>query len=413
MAQGLIDKLLGRNQQNLNLPVLQMGENGQYDPIRSAQVELAQTPLSLRDRLLGRELYKDVDTSTIGDDGQAALETQRVTSSRPGLLGDLAKGYNENYNQGFNVNNFGQNKGWAERIGEGLGTVGRFIDSPIGRGLIAGGLNSMLGYDNSLQEGLTAMVGRQNAQTKDKLYRNQLNAHGIDTTGIGGNIGDDTYKQLLQAMQLKDNSEYRNAMLRSMDENRKESIALRKEQAEQRRQERAEDRADRAAQRALTARGQDLNYSLGRERLAASNKQNKENAKAVESLNNLNAIKNQLDRFANSFDDVNNPYRYRIAGGVSQKLNTLSPAESNFNSQSSLLLNKIARDLGGEKGVLSDQDIARIKESMPTLSDTKAQKKAKMNAIYNLLDDRMQLYGAYAGNAGTESTEDNPLGLDL
>ena len=63
-----------------------------------------------------------------------------------------------------------------------------------------------------------------------------------------------------------------------------------------------------------------------------------------------------------------------------------------------MLFNKIARELGGEKGVLSDQDIKRIEQALPTLSDTKAQKQAKMEAIYNLLDDRMKQYGYVSNN---------------
>jgi hypothetical protein len=69
------------------------------------------------------------------------------------------------------------------------------------------------------------------------------------------------------------------------------------------------------------------------------------------------------------------------------------------------LFNKIARDLGGEKGVLSDQDIARIKEALPNLSDSYAQKQAKMKAVYDLLNDRMKLYGSVrkSGQGTTKS----------
>ena len=135
--------------------------------------------------------------------------------------------------------------------------------------------------------------------------------------------------------------------------------------------------------------------------------------KQAETIGNLEAIENQLNRFENSFNDVNNPFRYRVLGGASTALNTLSPAEANFNSQRTLLFNKIARDLGGEKGVLSDQDIKRIEQSLPTLSDTTAQKKAKMNAIYNLLEDRKQSAGLYKTQGAKINIDEDALDAEL
>lgn len=123
------------------------------------------------------------------------------TPREGGLLNDFSRGYNENYNNRFAVSNLmPSGKNWATRIGEGLGTVGRFIDSPLGRGIIAGGLNSALGYDNSLREGLTAAVGRQNYQTQDKLFRQQLkNDYGYtdeDLNNIPGNLTKDMFNSL-------------------------------------------------------------------------------------------------------------------------------------------------------------------------------------------------------------------------
>lgn len=178
--------------------------------------------MNLKDALLGKKIndvdmidLSGVDTSNpyfaenIGlDEPQVKMLTQVTPQRQGGILPDMARGYQENYNNGFNVNNFGQNKGWAQRIGEGLGTVGRFIDSPLGRGLIAAGLNKALGYDNSLQEGLTAAVGRQNAQTADKVYRQQLSQMGYkdeDLANIRGNITPEIYKGLTDSFRLGNN----------------------------------------------------------------------------------------------------------------------------------------------------------------------------------------------------------------
>lgn len=120
-------------------------------------------------------------------------------------LKDFASGYNDNYKNRWGNTDLPQEKSWGTRIGEGLGTIGRFVDSPLGRGLIAGGLNSALGYDNSLQEGLNAFVGRQNAQTADRVYRKQLGQMGYtdqDLSNITGNITPTIYKGLADSMRL-------------------------------------------------------------------------------------------------------------------------------------------------------------------------------------------------------------------
>ena len=120
-------------------------------------------------------------------------------------LSDFASGYRDNYKNRWGQTDLPQEKNWATRIGEGLGTVGRFIDSPLGRGLIAGGLNSALGYSNSLGEGLTAAVGRQNAQTADRVYRKQLGQMGYsqqDLDNITGDITPTIYKGLADSFRL-------------------------------------------------------------------------------------------------------------------------------------------------------------------------------------------------------------------
>ena len=179
--------------------------------------------LTLQERLMGQqapstdmvesldaELLKGVDTSSPYyaenepmEDAQVKM-TASVSPRVGGILPDLAKGYRENYATGFAAPNWGEKqiddgrqKGFAYRLGEGLGSVGRFIDSPLGRGLIAAGLNKAMGYDDSLKEGIAAFVGRQNAQTADRFYRNSLEQQGIDTSGITGNLTSDMYKNLI------------------------------------------------------------------------------------------------------------------------------------------------------------------------------------------------------------------------
>ena len=206
-----------------NMPALQLNADGTAQVVDNVP---DMQPVRLRDRL-ANALFGVQSTPTDGVlnlntgeiTGKDAITGEDVTynpmtnstiSSNPrvgGLLNDLSSGYNENYNNRFNVGNWGDNelpfdrkKGFGYRLGEGLGTLGRFIDSPLGRGVLAYGLNSALGYKNSLQEGLNAAVGRQNAQTADRLYRGQLKQMGYtddDLAQINGNITSDVYRNLL------------------------------------------------------------------------------------------------------------------------------------------------------------------------------------------------------------------------
>lgn len=201
---------------------------------------------------------------------------------------------------------------------------------------------------------------------------------------------------------------------------------LAKEEMEFKKQENALNRALQREQLNATIAHQRAMEGLARERLnatggggvtgGASNLTPKQIQKNQEMLNSLNAVQSQMDRFANSFGKV----RGRSKNAFKAKTGALladayarggwgNKAETNFNSQRILLFNKIARELGGEKGVLSDQDIKRIEGSLPSLSDSLQQKKAKMQAIYDLLDDRKSQYNI----GGNISSNNDPMGLGL
>lgn len=109
-------------------------------------------------------------------------------------------------------------------------------------------------------------------------------------------------------------------------------------------------------------------------------------------MSGVQAVSKQITNFEKLFDIV--PAKKAIAGTVTRKITGLqTPTEANFDAQRTLLFNKIARDLGGEKGVLSDADIKRIEDSLPTLYDSKAQKQAKLKAVKDLINIRTQQYG--------------------
>lgn len=123
-----------------------------------------------------------------------------------GFFNDLASGYRENATQGFDIQNLApQNKGLATRIGEGLGTLTRFYNKPIGRMAVATGLSMLTDEANPLGEGVKAYVGRQQYQTADKVYRNQLKQLGMtdeELNAIKGNITKDIFEGVTSGMRL-------------------------------------------------------------------------------------------------------------------------------------------------------------------------------------------------------------------
>lgn len=211
MAQNFIANLLRRNKNEEEIPYItpiQLDESGNLDPVKTANLELRlkqeSTPLTANDRLFGRDMTQDYQTIN-PETGQAQMAT--LTNHKPGFFEDLASGYRENATQGFNVNNLApvQGKGLATRLGEGLGTLARFYDKPIGRMAVATGLSMLTDEANPLNEGVKAYVGRQNNMTQDRVYRNQLKQLGMtddEVNAIPGIVTKDVFEGVTSAMRL-------------------------------------------------------------------------------------------------------------------------------------------------------------------------------------------------------------------
>ena len=111
----------------------------------------------------------------------------------------------QGYKQGYNLNYDNPTNTVGTRIGQGLGTLGRFADSPLGRGLIAYGLSNAMGDTNPLEQAFTAGVGRQNNITQDRVYRNQLKQLGMtddEVSAIPGNVTKDVFEGVTSGMRL-------------------------------------------------------------------------------------------------------------------------------------------------------------------------------------------------------------------
>lgn len=400
-------------------------------PIKERMANIGQ---NLGNALIGKPIYE-----MVGNDDKGNPIYSSDMRRTGGIVNDLTSGYRENANTRFSPDNWtNERKSAAKRIGEVLGTGARLLDSPAGRMLLAYGASNMLGDTNPLEQAFTAGLTNMNARANDRIFRNDLletqkqalinspefnalsdaeKARAIEglkkdatdeqkqsaynsylanrqqnalrglednINGLRGYITPETYRMLNQSNQIRDNYAWRKASLDSQNRQNEIMNQMRQDQFE-------ETKAQNAFNRMLAGQKLSLDerqLALGYAKLEADKmgEYAKMLEKEQEKANEYKDVENQLKAFEGTFKEANNPYRYRMAGGVSNMFNTLSPAENNFNAQRTLLFNQIARKLGGEKGVLSDQDIKRVEAALPSLSDTFEQKQAKMKAIYNLLD---------------------------
>lgn len=173
---------------------------------------------------------EDIELANVGQFNQPSILSvgTATTPRQGGFFNDLASGYRENATQGFNVNNLApvQGKGLATRLGEGLGTLARFYDKPIGRMAVATGLSMLTGETNPLNEGVKAYVGRQNNITQDRVYRNQLKQLGMtddEVNAIPGNVTKDVFEGVTSGMRLG-NQRMTYGQLAMLDDNIAEEV---------------------------------------------------------------------------------------------------------------------------------------------------------------------------------------------
>lgn len=223
--QEYIKKLLNKPvEERMSLDTIRKGvANGlNYSVPEIAQ---AQKELGINTPKTGEEIYK----AQLGEFNQPTTLNVGVSNAprQGGLINDFISGFRENATQGFDVNNLApQRKGLATRIGEGLGTLARFYDKPIGRMAVATGLSVLTGETNPLNEGVKAYVGRQNNMTQDRVYRNQLKQLGMtddDINAIPGIVTKDVFEGVTSGMRLG-NQRMTYGQLAMLDDNIAEEV---------------------------------------------------------------------------------------------------------------------------------------------------------------------------------------------
>ena len=244
--------------QPLQLEHLQVDNNGQLVP--NAQFHPMNTTQPVTNNGLFSKIANKTVDAVFGKQAPATdnvnAESMEVTvSDNPrvgGLINDISGGYRENRNNAFNLKNWGDNdlgnnreKGFAYRLGEGLGStarglkraggaLGRFADTPLGRAAIMAGIVGATGGSGlqALAYGGTAGLGNQVNRMNDNLYRRDLKAQGIDTSNIKGYITKDTYQNLINSRIAQENAAYRRMYYDNQNINQQELMEFRRREAE-------------------------------------------------------------------------------------------------------------------------------------------------------------------------------------
>lgn len=378
---------------------LQIDENGKMyetdiEPeVRSSFVKNLVN--NIGNKILGTPVGAASNIEQIGDNEFNASLSK--TPRQGGFLNDIANGYRENYYQPFNINNLGQNKGWGTRLGEGFGTLGRFVDSSLGRGILAAGLSAATGYGEPLEELAIATVGRQRAKTADRLYRDQLKAQGINTDDIKGNITPEIYRNILYGQQLQDNAAYRNMMLNNQER-----------QIEALKQYRQDELNWKKAKEATDNYYRQLEFDLKKAEAEAKKAKEKENKISPQE---------QFTELVKLYALM--PQNYAAKGtqkatallGAGQTLTGFgNPDYIGYDSVAEAMATTLAR-AGGEKGNISDSDIKRWKKTLPSSTDTPVQAQAKFDATAKVLGlPSLNIKDYYKQN---QQVGNDSLGIDM
>ena len=197
---GQVAEMLGNSQPQQNDYLTQFGGDTQtmIDNYINSQTpdnsQLPQTPIT-----------SAID-NTVQNPQQTVNQVQNEETAKKGIfdklangLGDFLTGYKENRENGFNPNNLRpvDNKGFMQRMGEGVGTVTRMAQNPITQGLVAGGLSTAL-TGNPLY-GLGMANKFANNKMNSDLYQQILKNQGVNFNNYHGVITSDDMSKILAA----------------------------------------------------------------------------------------------------------------------------------------------------------------------------------------------------------------------
>lgn len=388
-----------------------VNENGENDPVKALDIKQATTPRTLAEHLFGRTMTSDtqsVDPRT----GEAKLET--ISNYKPGFFDNLNAGMNENYNSEFKTSNLAPSgKSLGYKLGEGLGSIARGLAGWGGDAFTAG------------YQGLDAGLNRQGIRIGDQLYRNdlirtqqqtlqnnpnfaklpeeeqqtQLQAIADNINGMRGYLSQNAYGNLIKSQQIRDNADWRKMYFDTQQKNLKEQQEWRKQQAQMQ-------RAENAANRAVTMRGQDINYKLGQDRIEASlgNKLDKTSQKAImenaQTISDIQAGLQLLEQNPNAYSWVKGKLGADITNRIDPKGIRTRTAIDNITAV-------YRKWLTGAQ--MSDAERKAYERFLPAPTDNYQTVKAKLEGMLDSIQRRNDvIMGGY--NIGSKINSD-PLGI--
>ncbi|MCM1003576.1 MAG: hypothetical protein NC408_04470 [Candidatus Gastranaerophilales bacterium] len=436
----LYNRIIQRNDDTITPQIapLQMTEDGRKDNAASLALKNKTTPLTFGERMLGRTMEEDfqtIDPKT----GETKMET--LVNYRPGLLNDIAGGYKENRFTPASLNNFGQNaleggrgKGFGYRLGEGLGSLARFGESPLGRSLLVGGIIGASGGSGleALAYGGTAGMLNQANRSADRIYRDDLiqsqqNAlkNSPEFAKLGeteegqteqqrqlqniadniyaqkGYINKDIYSNLIRTQQLRDDADWKRLYFDAQQANLKEQQEWRKQQAQMQRQE-------AAANRAVQMRGQDLNYELGRERLENQGQYGLSKADQ-KIINENNQTLADINAGLQLIEENPNAYSW-IKGKLGADItNRLDPKGIKARTAIDNITAVYRKWLTGAQ--MSDAERKAYERFLPAPTDNYQTVKAKLEGMRDSIQRKNDVISNNYGNNIGLSSNNDPLGI--
>ena len=320
-----------------------------------------------------------------------------TTPRQGGFFNDLAQGYKENTSQGFDVQNWlPQEKSFGTRLGEGLGSIARFADSPLGRGLIAYGLSKSVGDDNPLKQGIIAGVGRQGNITRDKAYRQNLAQMGYtpeEINAIPGNVSDDIYSNLIRAKQLQDNAEYRNMMLQNQQAQNELMNQYRQEQLNYQRMQDIQDRAMKEREFNYRASQDAFDNYIASENLKA--KQNKVDTKEEAKRKQSQSTLNMIDTALNTVKDNNNAFGFWKGAAPNEITSRTDTQGVGARAVVDSVTAEYRKYLTGAQ--MSDKERKDYEKFLPSPRDNAEIITRKLNAMKDVISAREGIYNAAPG----------------
>lgn len=138
-----------------------------------------------------------INNPNIDNQSSEASTKHKIFDNLANGIGDFISGYEENKTEAFKPENikYDSNKGFMQRLGEGVGTAARLVQNPTVQGLIAGGLSGALS-GNPLY-GLGMAYKFTNNKKNSDLYKDVMSQQGINTGLSNGTISADDMAKIL------------------------------------------------------------------------------------------------------------------------------------------------------------------------------------------------------------------------